>query len=834
MQSSRSPSLKKRPRMAPARSWGAPASVGVAVAVFVIFSVLFFVDLYATARLKNTCGMTYSSPVFTALPMPPATDTAMQHTHAKYTFSMLHVADDARLGQKLVSGVPLLFVPGHLASYKQARSYGQHFHELYRSHGDIKAGIDFFLVDFNEEATGLTGHFMAEQGYFINEAIKEILRQYAHLDAALRPTSVIVLAHSMGGIAVRTAMTLPNYMPSSILTMVTLSTPHMQPPFPLDSKMANVYASMNNAWRAFANSCNESACTNTVFEDVVVVSIAGGHRDLVIHSSLASLESLLPPSHGLALLTSAMPSVQTSMDHLCLLWCHELLQTITSALHALIDPTARRIVARRQVRYDILHRSLLDEAPPSLTVPGFATSERDMYPTWTPLVLSDLSRTHYILVFPVLFGISVAILATQLERWQLQVADTATFTTLLAPTQHWCYPLQHARAIDVPSPAIGAGLAAALLSLYYMDAIESILCYSYVYLYVLGCVFCLSQTLGRVLRPFTYSAARCSTLFTPAVLSTAVIMIVFGVAHGVYGLSLDVSRELALVCLSTLGTHVLAWISLLLLPSRSPGLAAYQSTVFAIYAAVFPCWLGDAVYFVDVVRFPRAIELGFLSTVVWFVLLLGPCLRHVLLARKYYFPLPPAAMFGRMHGATLETPTTSTPDACNSCFVEDGGVGAVFMQATTSETVRIGSVIVGPTFRVVACDCGARFSSSVDYCDFCSRVCTECGGGEIAHQERRQFREYMHMMHETVVAHRSVCSLLWLVLFGGLGLAIVTCSAHYLVYLGACVGVVASAYHTGLRGALDVEDGLVVTPKSAETLMHEVQTPKAKTKKATQ
>ncbi|KDO25225.1 hypothetical protein SPRG_09474 [Saprolegnia parasitica CBS 223.65] len=803
--------------MAAARSWGAPASVGVAVAVFVVFSALFFADLHATSRLQNSCGMTYSSPVFTALPMPAATDAAMQHTHAKYTFSMLHVADDARLGQKLFSGVPLLFVPGHLASYKQARSYGQHFHELYRSHGDIKAGIDFFLVDFNEEATGFTGHFMAEQGYFINEAIKAILAQYAHLDATLRPTSVIVLAHSMGGIAVRTAMTLPNYMPNSILTMVTLSTPHMQPPFPLDSKMAGVYASVNSAWRAFANSCNESACTNPVFEDVVVVSIAGGHKDFVIHSSLASLESLLPPTHGLALLTSAMPSVQTSMDHLCLLWCHELLQTITSALNALIDPTARRIVARR-------------ESPPSLTVPGFATSERDLYPIWTPLVLSDLSRTHYILVFPVLFGISVAILATQLERWQLQIADTATFTALLAPTQHWRYPLEHARAMDLPSPAVGAGLVAAMLGLYYVDAIESVLCYSYVYLYVVGCVFCLSHSLGRVLRPFTYSAARCSTLFTPSVLGTAVIMIVFGTAHGVYGLPLDASRELALACLSTLGTHVLTWISLLLLPSRSPGLAAYQATVFSVYAAVFPCWLGDAVYFVDVVRFPRAIELNFLSTVVWFMLLLGPCLRHVLLARKYYFPLPPAAMFGRMHGATLETPTTSTPDACSSCFVEDGGVGAVFIQATTSETVRIGSVVVGPTFRVVACDCGVRFSSSVDYCDFCRRVCTECGGGEVARQERRHFREYMHMMHETVVAHRSVSSLLWLVLFGGLGLANITRSAHYIVYLGACVGVVASVYHTGLRGALDVEDGLAVTPKTAEPLMHEVQTPKKKKK----
>ncbi|OQR87051.1 GPI inositol-deacylase [Achlya hypogyna] len=801
--------------MVPPRLWGLPASLALAVAVSAVFSVLFFSDLYATTRLANACAMTYSRPMYTKLVVPPATDEAMQHTHAKYTFSMLHMGNDPRFASATRSyvGVPVLFVPGHLGSYMQARSFGQHLTDRYTDHGIETRGFDLFLVDFNEEATGFTGHFMAEQGYFINEAVREILRLYSRRPSP--PTSVIVIAHSMGGIAVRTAMTLPNYRPGSIRTIVTLSTPHVQPPFPLDTKMHGVYGAINDAWRAF----------RPAFDDVVVVSVAGGHKDLVIHSSLASLEGLVPAAHGMALLTSSMPSVQTSMDHLCLLWCHQLLATLTGALDRIIDPATHREIADPAVRFETLRAALLGDGHPSLNVPGFAAAERDQYPIRTPQVILDLTRTHYIVAFPVLFGVALAILATQMERWQRQAPDTAPFTALLAPSVHWQYPLQHALSGSSRGAlAVACALLAVLVAL---DALINVVRYAYVYLYVLGSVYVLARLLGRVCRPLSYAAPRAGRLFRAPVLLGAAAVALVAWAHGAAGLPLDVSRELSLLCLAVLAAHVLTWLSLLLAPSAAQGLATYQATVFALYAAVLPCWLGEAVYYADVVRFPRAVDGGFLYTVARSLALVGPCLGHVLLARKYYFPLPPAAMFARQEGAPLPSGRPRlAPETCTGCFVEDGGPGAVFVEATTADTVVVGSVVVGPTFRVIACDCGARFAAIADYCAFCKRLCVECGGGEIARQHGRAFREYMHQMHETVVAHESATSLLWLLLLGGLGYTCVSGNMYCLVYLGAGVGAVASAYHVGLRGPLDLEDGLAPPPKVAEPLLHEV--PKTK------
>jgi len=48
----------------------------------------------------------------------------------------------------------------------------------------------------------------------------------------------------------------------------------------------------------------------------VVVSIAGSFKDTLVRSDLASLETIVPKSHSLSLLTTSVPDVRLQSDHL--------------------------------------------------------------------------------------------------------------------------------------------------------------------------------------------------------------------------------------------------------------------------------------------------------------------------------------------------------------------------------------------------------------------------------------------------------------------------------------------------------------------------------------
>lgn len=61
---------------------------------------------------------------------------------------------------------------------------------------------------------------------------------------------------------------------------------------------------------------------------------------------------------------------------------------------------------------------------------------------------------------------------------------------------------------------------------------------------------------------------------------------------------------------------------------------------------------------------------------------------------------------------------------------------ALYEQTDPSTVHRVGrGVYLGPTFRVVSCDCLTRFDDVVDHCPFCSCRCTTCNG-ELSQSKR--------------------------------------------------------------------------------------------------
>lgn len=216
-------------------------------------------------------------------------------------------------------------------------------------------------ADFNEDFSAFHAATLMEQAEFLADSVKFILNLYRSLPNP--PASVIVLAHSMGGIASR-LMLLESQLPEdSIKTMITLSTPHAIPPATFDGRLDAIYERINGHWRsAYSQEAHP-------LHDLLLISIAGGTADTTVSSDYSDISHFTPGSNGFAVLTSSIPSVRTPVDHLAMMWCDQLRQTIIALLLHTVDAAttsrARPLAARLEAARIFLLESLDQVAPSS-------------------------------------------------------------------------------------------------------------------------------------------------------------------------------------------------------------------------------------------------------------------------------------------------------------------------------------------------------------------------------------------------------------------------------------------------------------------------------------
>ncbi|KAI6716585.1 hypothetical protein PZA11_001814 [Diplocarpon coronariae] len=289
------------------------------------------------------CRMSYMRPSFAKLSDFDTEHTRFASKYSVYLYREGMVDEDTK-----VKGVPVLFIPGNAGSYKQVRPIAAegatYFHDFLKHDQDaIKAGargLDFFTVDFNEDITAFHGQTLLDQAEYLNEAIAYILSLYHDPRRSQRdpdlpdPTSVIILGHSMGGIVARTMLVMPNYQSNSINTIITMSAPHARPPVSFDADIVKTYKQINDYWR---QAYLQKWANNNPLWHVTLISIAGGGLDSVVPSDYASLESLVPDTHGFTVFTSSVPNVWTSMDHQAILWCDQFRKVVVRSLYDVID-----------------------------------------------------------------------------------------------------------------------------------------------------------------------------------------------------------------------------------------------------------------------------------------------------------------------------------------------------------------------------------------------------------------------------------------------------------------------------------------------------------------
>ena len=202
----------------------------------------------------NRCHMTYLLPYFKRVDVDVDADRHL-HKYSLYMYVELSGRDAVATDTQ-----PVIYVPGNAGHYKQVRSLGGHATRAFRG---FDAALHFYTIDFLEELSAAHAHIAVDQALFLNYCLRTI--RGAHGARA----SVIVVAHSMGGVISRTAPFLRNYPPQSIATLVTLSSPHRGLPVATDRSLVQFYRRVDALWAA-----HPKALSN-----VTLLSVSGGLRD---------------------------------------------------------------------------------------------------------------------------------------------------------------------------------------------------------------------------------------------------------------------------------------------------------------------------------------------------------------------------------------------------------------------------------------------------------------------------------------------------------------------------------------------------------------------------
>lgn len=244
---------------------------------------------------------------------------------------------------------------------KEAARY--YYETLPREQGGRSAGskpIDFFTVDLNGDFSAFHGQLLQDQAHYANEVITYILSLYADSDnpdpTLSKPTSVLIIGHSMGGIVARSIFTTDNYIQGSVHAILTVATPHMIPPIALDDKISAAYDRIEEFWTHGFHT------PHSPLANVSLVSIMGGNLDITVNSDSGNIHHLVPQSHGFSVFTSSIPHAWVGTDHLSILWCNQVAVAIGKALVDLVDARRADQVKPLGERMKIFRRRFLTGA----------------------------------------------------------------------------------------------------------------------------------------------------------------------------------------------------------------------------------------------------------------------------------------------------------------------------------------------------------------------------------------------------------------------------------------------------------------------------------------
>jgi glycosylphosphatidylinositol deacylase len=183
-------------------------------------------------------------------------------------------------------------------------------------------------VNYNEDLSAFHGPTLDVEKEYATRAISYILSLYP------RGTSIIIMAHSMGGVVATSLLPSPN-----ISAVITMSTPHEIPPARFDRRIAAIYKHI------------QTALTTA---DTPILSLCGGAADLMVPSESCILSEVENEDvYRRTIFSSALDGCWTGVGHQAIVWCHQVRWRVARAaleLGAASSSVGRGIVLDRWLR----------------------------------------------------------------------------------------------------------------------------------------------------------------------------------------------------------------------------------------------------------------------------------------------------------------------------------------------------------------------------------------------------------------------------------------------------------------------------------------------------
>ncbi|XP_031765165.2 GPI inositol-deacylase isoform X2 [Galleria mellonella] len=234
-------------------------------------------------------------------------------------------------------GVPVLYLPGNSGSHMQARSLASVALRKALDRG-YEYHFDYFTISYNEELSGLYGGVLQKQTDFASACISRILNLYkSNKYTKTVPTSVILIGHSMGGLIAKRLLAYPSTVNTTSIA-ITLSAPLQAPVINFDLAMNDYYKLMDMEWNANINR------NDVVKQKKLLLSFGSGPRDILMPSWLTSCNESY-----IGALSTAVPGVWVSTDHVSIVWCKQVVMAINKYLFSIIDPWTAQINEDNQV-----------------------------------------------------------------------------------------------------------------------------------------------------------------------------------------------------------------------------------------------------------------------------------------------------------------------------------------------------------------------------------------------------------------------------------------------------------------------------------------------------
>ncbi|KAL2915025.1 hypothetical protein HK105_205347 [Polyrhizophydium stewartii] len=329
----------------------------------------------------KACDGNYIAPHY----VPQDVRSAPRSLAARYRLVLHREQQDVPLSNDVVTGIPVLFLPGNAGSFKQVRSFGSVAQRVWRwkrSEGAVQLPLDIYAVDTNYELSAFSDSVLLRQALFAADAVKTILARYEHLPDP--PRSVIIVGHSMGGFVARLITLLPvlvrqqSYGPipdpdempqlpaGSIEAIITLSSPHRHPPAPITRRIVDLYERANKLWRI----------GHDTVADITLVSVANGRKDVVLNSALTHLDGVIDPSRGLTVYATAVPRVWATSDHEGAVWCNQMLEIVAESIYDMHRRNATRALLTPDDRMRVLEQHFRGVRPkPHVAPPSSAAAD---------------------------------------------------------------------------------------------------------------------------------------------------------------------------------------------------------------------------------------------------------------------------------------------------------------------------------------------------------------------------------------------------------------------------------------------------------------------------